>query len=153
MEELSPLWHGPKSYQQDLHYMQKQSVKLHPNVIFVGDRPNPAKNISLDVPFVGTSSYRILLEWIATMNLDINLVSTADAYMVDGSPNLGERLTEALKVRPRKVVALGSAASLRLTELNVPHFTLPNPLEATSQTNDKKRLLSLLIRCREYIYS
>jgi len=40
-------------------------------IIFVGDKPS-AKNLDPEIPFVGTQSYKKLLEWIWEMDINIS---------------------------------------------------------------------------------
>ena len=42
-------------------------------IYFIGDKPSK-NNIDTEVAFVGTRSYKTLLDWIYTMNLSINKV-------------------------------------------------------------------------------
>ena len=42
-------------------------------IYFIGDKPSK-KNIDKNVAFVGTRSYKTLLDWIYRMNLNINKI-------------------------------------------------------------------------------
>lgn len=46
-------------------------------IVFVGDKAS-SKNVSQDVAFVGTPSYKRLLAWIADMRLDLNEILLAN---------------------------------------------------------------------------
>ncbi len=132
-------------------------MSLHRPVLFIGDKPNPKKNLSMDVPFVGTQSYKVLLEWCFRMDVDVRYINYINAYTVDG------RRSEELRVLlpnylSNKIVALGANAAERLDVLNlvdvaqIKFFRLPHPSGLNRETNDKKKLTELLSRCREYIY-
>lgn len=134
------------------------AFKLHPVVLMVGDRPNPKKNCSMNVPFVGTRSYKTLLEWVYRMDVDIRRVQIENAYTVDGTIK-----ASIIQMVPSdwKVIALGAAATAALDELNklrlsepqIRFFSLPHPSGSNRSLNDKKKLSELLSRCRAYIYN
>lgn len=44
------------------------------NVLFIGEEPS-SRNVNKNVPFVGTSSYKRLLNWIGELDLNIANVS------------------------------------------------------------------------------
>lgn len=48
-------------------------------VLFVGDQPS-SKNVDSDLPFVGTPSYKRLLQWVAELDLDIRRIQFRNAY-------------------------------------------------------------------------
>ena len=125
--------------------------EIHQKVLFVGDKPNPRKNIHLEVPFVGTTSYKKLLEWIYRMDLDIHLVDIANAYDVTGQP---QDLESAYTLGEYKVVALGDAAAERLKQIpKVVYFKLPHPSGANKKGNDTKSLTTQLTKCKKWIYN
>lgn len=126
-------------------------MSLHPHILFIGDRPNPRKNRSMDVPFVGTKSYLVLLEWFYKMDVDVNQVSIINAYDVHGSPKLGLAIGE-----DTKIITLGANATSWLKSLDTPrfkYFALPHPSGLNRELNDVKKLSDLLARCRAFIYS
>jgi hypothetical protein len=125
---------------------------MHKQVILIGDRPNPRKNVDLKVPFVGTPSYKVILEWLYRMDVDITRVSTRNAYTVSGRNQLLNLPQDLSQV---KIVALGDNASERLKEEGLPlksWFVLPHPSPRNFVLNDKKYLTSRLIACKKYIY-
>lgn len=128
-------------------------MALHPPVLFIGDRPNVRKNLDMNTPFVGTTSYKTLLEWIYLLNLDVNLVSTANAYRIDGQEN-NDWVNKY--DRQMKVVALGSEAATRLRRFNeftaFPFFELPHPSGRNTKLNDKVALAKQLTACRKFIH-
>lgn len=116
-------------------------------IIFVGDKPSK-KNVSTDIPFVGTLSYKNLLNWIYEMDVDVNFVKTRNK---DFAPNLAALLK--WYPHPIKIVALGEAASKELGKFEIPHFTLPHPSPRNRKLNDKKFLKMALDSCKVYLGS
>lgn len=139
---------------------------LHPNVLFIGDRPNPKKNLSMDVPFVGTKSYKTLLEWIYRMDVDINRVYILNAYDAQGKKSEGLKallcasvLAQGWRSSPHyRVVCFGQSAADFVAEHNIKFstkieiFKLPHPSGLNRELNDKKKLSEQLARCRAWIY-
>lgn len=134
-------------------------MSLHPPVLFLGDRPNPKTNLSLDVPFVGTKSYKILLEWIYRMDLDVNNIKIANTVGADGHVNW---INPPPLFRPDykpKIITLGQNAKEWLKDIKKRHdlswvtsFNLPHPSGLNRELNDKKALSDLLVKCRAFIY-
>jgi len=117
---------------------------LHKPVIFLGDKPNPRKNISLGIPFVGTPSYKIILEWIYLMDLDLNLVQIKNAFTLRGEPvELGD-------LTGKCVIVFGQDAEDRLKELGVKSYKrLPNP---SPKIKPPTNLTNILLLCKNWIY-
>ncbi len=132
-------------------------MSLHPPVLFIGDKPNPKKNLSLDVPFVGTKSYKTLLEWCYRMDVDVTRMRTVNAYHVDGVRNVSLE-SDLIIFEGYPIVSLGANAAERLDVLNltqhkkIKYFKLPHPSGLNREVNDKKKLSDLLSRCKAYIY-
>ncbi len=126
------------------------AVKLHRQVVFIGDRPNQKKNRHLDVPFVGTRSYKTLLEWFYRMDVDITRVYLVNAYTVDGAPVMLP--WDALREQGTAVVVLGAAALEAVKDKDVQFFVLPHPSGLNRELNDKKKLSEKLAKCRDFIY-
>ncbi len=125
-------------------------MSLHPQVLFVGDRANPKTNASLDVPFVGTKSYRTLLEWFYRMDIDFTKVYLVNAYTPSGR---AIRLPyDDIRARGIRVVALGDAAREALKDKDIKFFSLPHPSGLNRDLNDKKKLSESLAKCRDFIY-
>lgn len=129
-------------------------MALHQPVLFVGDRPNVRQCLDPRVPFVGTRSYLVLLEWMARMRIDFRLCDMVNAYDSTGrvaaaSPNEFVQL---------KIIALGKSAERlvrtwqaeSIAPLSI--FYLPHPSGLNRDLNDKKKLSSLLARCSAFIY-
>ena len=110
-------------------------------IVFVGDKPS-RKNISQDIPFVGTKSYKTLLDWIYSMNIDITDVVTTNIHDF-------KKRTEKIQFSPKKIVALGENASKFLK--GIEHFKLPHPSPLNRKLNDKKTLNSILKECEKYL--
>lgn len=115
---------------------------LHKTVLFVGDRPNPRKNKDMNVPFVGTPSYKTLLEWVYRMDLELGNLHMVNAYSVNGSPNYWPFIKSYV------VIALGAEAAIWCAERGVEFFELPHPVDL----NDKKKLAERLAKCKRFIY-
>jgi len=100
-------------------------------IIFVGDKPSK-HNISKDIPFVGTKSYKRLLEWIWQLDIDVTDIFLANTQHVtrgksDWRPDV-QTLNSYMEIQEEdSVVALGTAASKALGKLSIPHFKLPHP--------------------------
>lgn len=114
-------------------------------IIFVGDKPS-AKNIDPDVPFVGTQSYKRLLEWIWNMDIDISDVFTVNAtdnfYHWVGYYGCGEDHT---------YIALGNNASNFLKSEGLEHFKLPHPSGLNRKLNDRKFIAGKLKECKQWL--
>lgn len=127
-------------------------MSLHSPVLFIGDRPTK-RNKHPDVAFVGTSSYKILLDWMRRMDIDVSKVYMVNAYDIDGEPS---KHLYGLNRNWKKVV-LGDNAKNRLVELKLyveplEWFALPHPSGLNRKLNDKKKLTQLLAECKMFIY-
>jgi len=124
-------------------------------IFFVGDKPSK-KNVDPAVPFVGTVSYKRLLEWIYQMDIDISEVYMCNISQIEpygyipmckvNTPNYGSDVLE-----DDKVIALGNNAEEHLKKLNQKYFKLPHPSGRNHKLNDKKFLKKILTECKEYI--
>lgn len=122
-------------------------------IIFVGDKPSK-KNIDPEVAFVGTKSYKTVLDWIYEMKIDVThtvLCNKTDvkarAYGIEVNPaNYGLDLHHE-----DRVIALGEEASKYLDKINVNHFKLPHPSGLNRKLNDKKWLKKELKKCYKWI--
>ena len=112
-------------------------------IYFIGDKPSK-RNIDPRVAFVGTSSYKTLLNWIHQMNLSINdiMVYNSNAFVNE----IQEKITEN-----DQIVALGREASTILTQHNIPHHHIPHPSGLNRKLNDNKKINKFLQECKEYV--
>lgn len=123
-------------------------------VIFIGDKPS-RKNLNPNIPFVGTQSYKKLLEWIWYLDVDINSVKVTNSDNWDRDSLLGSYMFG------HKIVILGNNAEKKilqklsqLTSLNQPidYFKLPHPSGLNRKLNDKKWLQKELNKCKKYLH-
>ena len=113
-------------------------------IYFIGDKPSK-KNTDKNVAFVGTRSYKTLLDWIYRMNLSINSICLFNY----------ERFIETDEQRTWSsfdvVIALGNEASKALTKENIPHLKIPHPSGKNYLLYDKKTVDKFLKQCKDYI--
>ena len=113
-------------------------------IYFIGDKPSK-KNTDKNVAFVGTRSYKTLLDWIYRMNLSINSICLFNhARFIQTNE---DRLMTEFDV----VIALGNEASNALTKENIPHLKIPHPSGKNYLLNNKKNVDKFLKECKDYI--
>ena len=113
-------------------------------IYFIGDKPSK-KNIDKNVAFVGTRSYKTLLDWIYRMNLSLNSICLFNhARFIQTND---DRIMTDFDV----VIALGNEASNALTKENIPHLKIPHPSGKNYLLNDKKAVDKFLKQCKDYI--
>ncbi len=120
-------------------------------ILIVGDKPSK-KNKDKNVPFVGTISYKTLLEWLYKMNIDISRVQLGNASDISIN-KYNEAYTHFGLFQYKYVIALGEVASKFLTSKEIDHFKLPHPSGLNRQNNNKKLLESKLKECEEWLNS
>jgi len=114
-------------------------------VVFVGDAPTH-RNVNIAIPFVGTKSLDTLEQWI--------LILGPTYYVCYNSWHEDDlNKIQILRDAGFKVIALGAAASTRLTKRGIEHFQLPHPSGLNRKLNDKKKLYALLYKCRDSLHS
>ena len=119
-------------------------------IFFVGEKPS-AKNKNPEIPFVGTQSYKRLLEWIWELDISITDVILCNIKNVDrvGNVTLPGLLTG---IEPGDdVIALGKTSSKALRSMRIAHFTLPHPSGLNRQNNDAEFIKSSLKECKEWL--
>jgi uracil-DNA glycosylase len=125
-------------------------------VIFVGDKPS-SKNKNKNIAFVGTKSYKNLLDWIYRMDIDINNVTLCNKHDIKSygyipdcyvkTPNIWLDIEDE-----DRVVALGKNAEKHLLKLGIEeYYLLPHPSPRNRHLNDKKYVDFLLKDCKKWI--
>jgi len=124
-------------------------------VIFIGQ--NPSKhNLDQNIPFLGTKSERILLNWLKKMSIDYAHCIFMNVSNKPGKLKVSDYNLDALKLlinhhKNVPVIALGNIASDVLNRINVKHFKLPHPSGKNRKLNDKTFINIELLKCKEYI--
>lgn len=125
-------------------------------IIFVGDKAS-AKNTDPMVAFVGTQSYKKLLEWIFKLDISINnirICNSADLKQYrsgqiyveeNGSFHMDILLGED------KFIALGKNAEKAIKKLGLDCYYLPHPSGANPKANKSKQLDDKLKDCKKWI--
>ena len=121
-------------------------------IVFVGDRPS-AKNVDQDIPFVGTQSYKTLLQWIWKMDIDISTVILCNKDNIEPYSHyiyiaLGREAENELK---NLKSCYWDPETSTLVEENVRYFMLPHPSGKNRKLNDKKWLEKELDKCKDWI--
>lgn len=117
-------------------------------IIFVGDKPSE-KNKDPNVAFVGTQSYKRLLDWIWRMDIDISNVKMYNK----GAEDVGIYANFARKgIIDCKFVALGKEAEKHLNWLEIrDFFSLPHPSGLNRQNNDEEFVKERLDLCKKWL--
>lgn len=116
-------------------------------IIFVGDKPS-SKNVSDKIPFVGTQSYKTLLNWIWKMDIDVTDVMIVNKSSIPAWFLVAD---DESRLYRHTYVALGNEAAKILQEYKLDHFKLPHPSGLNRQINDKAFIDSELEKCKNYI--
>jgi hypothetical protein len=126
---------------------------LHCLVYFVADKPTK-ENVSKEVPLVGTTSYRTLLEWIGDMDIDITRVRLYNQINNPfGNVMARASLNRAVELKQIAVIALGQKAATYLRKAGITnYFPLPHPSGRNRLLNNKKFVKIKLEACKKYIY-
>lgn len=127
-------------------------------VLIVGQNPS-RMNFDPEVPFVGTKSYKTLLDWIKYLDIkEFDTVNVCEEYTIPTSFKALMNQTQHVisyigKYKPDNIIALGSVAHRVLDELGVKHYTLPHPSPRNRSLNDKTAIIEKLDRCKKYLGS
>jgi len=116
-------------------------------VVFVGDKPSRL-NDDPEIAFIGTPSYRNLLEWIVKMK--IGSFTMVNSYTHEDSVKIC-RLWNVRKERKFVFVSLGVNAGKRLERMRIKHFKLPHPSPRNRMLNDKANIDFQLEKCYLYL--
>lgn len=128
------------------------SSKLHPLIYVVADKPTK-DNVSKDTPLVGTKTYKVFLEWLGYMDVDISRVRLYNQIDKPFSNIMSKHtLKQSIDVGQIRVLALGQKAGTYLKKEGITFFLLPHPSGRNRLLNDKKFVKVKLIACRKYIY-
>ncbi len=116
-------------------------------IYFIGDKPSKC-NIDPQVAFVGTRSYKTLLEWIHRMNLSINNICLFNVEEFVKRVNKDETLVIH---EHDQIVALGRVASEALDKAILPHLRIPHPSGLNRKLNDPREVNRFLKECKDYV--
>jgi len=119
-------------------------------IFFVGDKPS-AKNKNPEVPFVGTQSYKRLLDWIWQLDVSITDVILCNTKNID---KLGQVDTPGMSTSIEAddyVIALGKVAEKSLRDKRIPFFPMPHPSPKNFKLNNKKFVKQKLKECKLWL--
>ena len=116
-------------------------------IYFIGDKPSKC-NIDPQVAFVGTRSYKTLLEWIHRMNLSINSICLFNADDFIRRVNKDETL---IIHEHDQIVALGREASNALDKAILPHLRIPHPSGLNRKLKNPREVNRFLKECKDYV--
>lgn len=121
-------------------------------IVFVGDKPSD-KNIDPNIPFVGTQSYKTLLNWIWEMDIDISQVRLCNKDFINGTYEdwfiaLGNEAEKALKAKKFYVWNHIKEAE-EIIEPQI--FKLPHPSGLNRKLNDKDYVTKILSDCKYWL--
>lgn len=123
-------------------------------ILFLGDQPSK-KNFHDKVPFVGTVSYKRLLEWIYRLDVsitDVFMANTSDCNIRVVQDTVEVYTPEITSVAD-KIVVLGNKAEKFVIKSGVTdYFKLPHPSGQNYLLNDKKKLQITLDKCYNYLH-
>ena len=126
-------------------------------IFFVGDKPSK-QNKDPGIAFVGTKSYKVLMDWIVKMDISVTDVVLVNKDQVKpyNFPGAWEFTTKTFSgdINPEYgdvVIALGNKASEYLSSIELSHFKLPHPSGRNRKINDKQWLNKELKQCKEWL--
>lgn len=126
---------------------------LHAQLFFVADKPSK-KNVSQNIPLVGTNSYKTFVNWLADMHIDITRVRIFNQSDRPFSKKQIRLLNEKINTGELKIIALGQKAMTYLNSLDIPEFfVLPHPSGLNRKLNDKQALKETLDSCQSFVYN
>lgn len=112
------------------------------SIIFVGDEHN-TKNFQKKIAFVGSKSYKKLLDWVYQLDLQTNQVDFVNQCNIDDATEL---MHDHIKI-----VALGNKAARHCDRLGLQFFKMPHPSGCNRILNDKVIEKKLLQECYKWI--
>lgn len=125
-------------------------------IIFIGDKPSK-QNKDPKTAFVGTKSYKRLLNWIYKLDLSINevmicnksdIINVTEDYFYVSTPQMDTELFKDVD----KVVALGCNVSKFLSKLKIEHFKMDHPSGLNRKLNDKEYESNMIKKCKVFIH-
>lgn len=125
-------------------------------IVFVGKEPSK-KNKDPRIPFVGTKSYKRLLEWIYRLDIDLNEVHVCNLEHLKNCSNSKSFYIDLpnifvdLEFDKDKIIALGKDVSNRLNKLNLNHYSIDHPSGLNRKLNDKKYVEKMLKSCKIWL--
>lgn len=126
-------------------------------IVFVGDKPAKA-NLNPDIPFVGTKSYKRLLEWIYKLDLDLTDLTVCNSadfkeYHWGGQYFIENRKSFYLDLDPTLdlIIPLGDNAEKIIKKTSLPYFKLPHPSFRNRLFNKSNYEQEVLNDCREWL--
>jgi hypothetical protein len=111
-------------------------------ILFVGDKPS-ARNLDVSIPFVGTKSYKTLLDWIWQMNInitDVKLINKDDKASIATADRFNW-----------KIVVLGNEAEKIVKKFTKKYFKLDHPSGLNRKLNDKNYVAARLKECENWL--
>lgn len=129
-------------------------------ILFVGSNPS-TKNTNPNIPFEGTRSEKVLLNWIKYLELqNYEVMNIFDETTENNRPLTKREIKKSLasfknKIKDKeydKIIALGSSASTALKLLKITHYRLMHPSPRNRQLNDQNFVDNQLKECKVYIY-
>lgn len=124
-------------------------------IFFIGEGPS-SKNKNPSVPFVGTRSYKRLLEWIWALDIDVTEVVLANLEHIKlyGTGHVAIEQPNMLcdfDFEQDVIIALGSVVGKDLDKLNIPHFKMPHPSFRNRKLNDPEVEVREIEICRDWL--
>jgi len=123
-------------------------------IIFVGEGPSK-QNLSPYTAFVGTKSYKRLLEWIWMLNISINDVSICNIKDINKYTNAFLVTTPQISFdiieNKDKVIALGAKVEKELNKMGLRNYRIDHPSGLNRNINDKIYVKSMLKDCKKWI--
>lgn len=113
-------------------------------VVFVGDKPSK-KNLHKDLAFVGTISYKTLMNWITELDCSGNYT------MINSHTSLLLDMAEYEWLNGASIVALGNEAAKRLNARGIYFLKLPHPSPRNRKLNDKEFIKTTLRVLKQYL--
>lgn len=123
-------------------------------VLFVGSNPS-RKNLNSEQPFIGSPSGKVLLQWIAILEIKdytmVNVSDKLDGPIYKRDMNLGR--LDMYVAKHDYVIALGRTAHNALRYIKASHMLLPHPSPRNRLLNDKELINQWLGVVKSELYA